>query len=152
MFLGSFPGSHGAVLEGAGPGMGGTFGHLPKQPLPPPGQLGAEGTHVPGVLLSSESQAGAAVSRASSLQGMTDLRQTQRLKRGPSVARTCLDLPSRGLWQPGNQGLPCGWVDPRGEMISHLNPGALEGPSCRCTMRPPTCDTRGGVTMGPVVT
>ena len=44
--------------------MRGTFRHLPKQPLPPPGQLGAEGTQVPGVLLSSESQAGAAVSLA----------------------------------------------------------------------------------------
>lgn len=50
--------------EGEGPRVEGTFSHLPKQPLPPPGELGAEGTQDPAVWLSSESQAGAAVSLA----------------------------------------------------------------------------------------
>lgn len=34
-----------------GPGTGGTFRFRPKQPLPPPGELGAEGTQVPGLIV-----------------------------------------------------------------------------------------------------
>ena len=64
--------------------MGGTFGHLPKQPLPAPGQLGSEGTQVPGVLLFSESQAGAAVSLAGLVPTGHDRFQTNpEAKKGP---------------------------------------------------------------------
>lgn len=67
-----------------GPGVEGTLGLPSKQPLPPPWELRAEGTQVSGVSMPPKSQTGTAVPlAASSLQGMTDIRQIQRIKRGP---------------------------------------------------------------------
>ncbi|XP_026710317.1 uncharacterized protein LOC113483197 isoform X1 [Athene cunicularia] len=94
--------------------MGGTLRCLPEQPLPPPGELAAEGTHVPGVSLSSESPAGAAVSLAGLISTRHDRHhpQTQRVKRGPSVARAWLDPLSHEFHQPKNLGLPGGGLTP----------------------------------------